>query len=253
MVRSGGQTRSSSVREGITLSEGRRTRDPQRRERILSAATALFSRYGYQSVNLNDIGTEAGIVGSGIYRHFDSKAAILIELLDRVIDKLNADAAQTVREEDDPLIALVSMLSAQIRVTLDDRHLYRVYVQESRHLPVEDLERLRMKQRLYVSRWQQVLLATRSELTPEQARVTIHAAISVAHSVLRYHPALPPDELHDLLLEIGCRTLGIDHLLQERGKWSNGAQPAIPRPASQRNGKGSRAAAATEAKKAKAQ
>ena len=64
----------------------RTVRDPDRRERILRAAAELIAQRGYLGVNLADIGTAAGIVGSGIYRHFDSKAAILVEMFDRVVD-----------------------------------------------------------------------------------------------------------------------------------------------------------------------
>ena len=44
-----------------------------------------------------DIGAEAGIVGSGIYRHFDSKTAILVAMADRVMDRLMAGARRSWR------------------------------------------------------------------------------------------------------------------------------------------------------------
>ena len=65
-----------------------RRRDPERRARILRAAADLASRRGFTTVSLADIGAEAGIVGSGIYRHFGSKASILVALLDQVMDRL---------------------------------------------------------------------------------------------------------------------------------------------------------------------
>ena len=49
----------------------RRRRDPARKDRILAAAADLVARRGYHAVGMADIGAEAGIVGSGIYRHFD--------------------------------------------------------------------------------------------------------------------------------------------------------------------------------------
>jgi AcrR family transcriptional regulator len=50
--------------------------DPERKvrkERILAEAATLIARRGYLGVNLADIGGAAGIVGSGIYRHFDRR------------------------------------------------------------------------------------------------------------------------------------------------------------------------------------
>lgn len=65
-----------------------RTRDPARKERILAAAADLVARHGYHAVSMADIGAVAGITGAGIYRHFDSKSAVLVALFDRVIDGL---------------------------------------------------------------------------------------------------------------------------------------------------------------------
>ena len=57
-----------------------RRRDPERKERILVAAAALGARRGFDAISMADIGAEAGIVGSGVYRHFDSKTAILVAI-----------------------------------------------------------------------------------------------------------------------------------------------------------------------------
>jgi AcrR family transcriptional regulator len=65
-----------------------RVRDPERREKILRAAAELFAGRGYHAVSLADIGAAAGIVGSGVYRHFASKAAILVALFDEFTGRL---------------------------------------------------------------------------------------------------------------------------------------------------------------------
>src|SRR5690349_17714835 len=71
----------------------RRRRDPERRERILAAAAQLAAGRGFHTVGLADIGAQAGIVGSGIYRIFVSKDALLAALLDRGMDRLADGAA----------------------------------------------------------------------------------------------------------------------------------------------------------------
>src|ERR1700760_2846810 len=53
-----------------------RVRDPDRKQRILAAAAALGARRGFHAISMADIGAEAGIVGSGIYRHFGSKTSV---------------------------------------------------------------------------------------------------------------------------------------------------------------------------------
>ena len=69
-----------------------RARDPDRREKILAAAGEQFARRGYHAASLAEIGSAAGIVGSGVYRHFTSKSAILVALLEQVMDRLLAEA-----------------------------------------------------------------------------------------------------------------------------------------------------------------
>ncbi len=65
-----------------------RVRDPERKSRILAAAADLVARNGFHAVSISQIGNAAGITGSGVYRHFDSKSAVLVALFDRVIDDL---------------------------------------------------------------------------------------------------------------------------------------------------------------------
>jgi AcrR family transcriptional regulator len=59
-----------------------RTRDPERKERILAAAADLIAQKGYHAVSIAEIGAAAGIIGSGIYRHFESKSSVLVDLFD---------------------------------------------------------------------------------------------------------------------------------------------------------------------------
>ncbi|WP_214103368.1 TetR/AcrR family transcriptional regulator [Acrocarpospora catenulata] len=186
-----------------------RVRDPARRDRILDAATELIAQHGYLGVNLADIGTAAGIVGSGIYRHFDSKAAILVELFDRVVDRLVTDAEATLRTVSEPRQTLAALVRAHVAFTMDERDLCQIYLRESRNLPDGDHRRLRWKQRHYLDLWHDVLCAVRPELDPAHAQVRVHAAISCIHSILRYRSPLPYEELADQLTEAACRALGI--------------------------------------------
>src|SRR6266567_7248448 len=92
------QATSASSRSGGRGAPGRpaRRRDPGRKERILVAAAALGARRGFDAISMADIGAEAGIVGSGVYRHFDSKTAILVAMADRVMDRLMTAAVQII-------------------------------------------------------------------------------------------------------------------------------------------------------------
>src|SRR5580658_5054268 len=110
----------------------RRRRDPDRKERILAAAAALGAGRGFDAISMADIGAEAGIVGSGVYRHFDSKTAILVAMADRVMDRLLTREAEIVAASPYPAQRLSMLVRDQIEVALTDRDALAVYHREVR-------------------------------------------------------------------------------------------------------------------------
>jgi len=55
----------------------------QRRQTILRAAGPLFARDGYAGTRLDDVAAAAGVTKPILYRHFDSKKALYLALLDK--------------------------------------------------------------------------------------------------------------------------------------------------------------------------
>jgi AcrR family transcriptional regulator len=185
-----------------------RTRDPARKDRILAAAADLVAGKGYHAVSMADIGAAAGITGSGIYRHFDSKSALLVALFDRVIDGLLADEQQIVAEVTDLRRALLRLVAGQVEFVIADRELAQVYHHEINNLPADDRRRLRRKQRLYLEEWVHLLDELREDLTDTEARVVVHAAISAIQSTLFHSNSLPSGRLRQLLTDAARSVLG---------------------------------------------
>ena len=186
-----------------------RRRDPERRQRILTAAAELVAERGYHEVGMSDIGAAAGIVGSGIYRHFDGKSAVLVALFDRVIDDLTRGAAQILSRGLDPAQTLRELIAAHVRITLEDRMLMRVYHNEIASLPAEDNRRLRRKQRIYIEEWVHILDVLRPEVDDAAARALVHAGIGAVHSTLFYASGLPARRLAKLMAAAAEATLFI--------------------------------------------
>ena len=74
----------------------RRLPRAQRREQILTAATAAFARSGFAATSLDDIATQAGITRVILYRHFDSKTELYQAVLDRMCARLEAHVEEPV-------------------------------------------------------------------------------------------------------------------------------------------------------------
>jgi AcrR family transcriptional regulator len=190
-------------------SGGRSRRDPERRERILAAAAELASRRGFHTVGMADIGAEAGIVGSGVYRHFDSKTAILVALLDRVMARLQEGAAAVLAGPGDEREHLSALVRDHIRVAIEDRSVLAVYHREVHTLPEEDRRRLRRLQRHYLEDWVHVLSPLRRDLADGELRLAVHAAIGAIQSTLFFRSGLAPERLADLLDGMAHACLGV--------------------------------------------
>jgi AcrR family transcriptional regulator len=177
----------------------KRRRDPDRRQRILTAAAALVAERGYHDVGMTDIGAAAGITGSAVYRHFDSKAAVLVAMFDAVVDDLAREAAEIAAAPADPRTTLRRLIQTQVRFVLRDGALARVYHNESTSLPAADQRRLRRKQRLYLEEWVHALGQLRPSDGDAVLRALVHASVGAIQSALFFHSGLPQRQLADLL------------------------------------------------------
>ena len=189
--------------------ETRRRRDPARRERILAAAAQLAAGRGFHTVGLADIGAQAGIVGSGIYRHFASKDALLVALLDRVMDRLAEGAAAILAAESDGHAALSALVRDHITVAIEDRAVLAVYHREIHALPEDDRRRLRRRQRHYVEDWVHLLAPLRRDLADGELRLAVQASLGAVQSTLFYRSRLAPDRQAALLDAMAHACLGI--------------------------------------------
>ena len=64
----------------------------ERRDEILDTAAALFGSSGMRT-SLREIADACGIQAGSLYHHFDSKDAIIVELVQRYRDELDRVAA----------------------------------------------------------------------------------------------------------------------------------------------------------------
>jgi AcrR family transcriptional regulator len=187
----------------------RRRRDPDRKERILAAAAALGAERGFDAISMADIGAEAGIVGSGVYRHFDSKTAILVAMADRVMDRLMARCTEIISAGLDERQSLTLLVRDQIEVALTDHDALAMYHREARTLPEEERRRLSRAQRHYIEEWVHLLAPLRTDLADGEVRLAVHAAIGAIQSTLFYRSGLSDQRSTELLEVMAHGCLGI--------------------------------------------
>jgi AcrR family transcriptional regulator len=177
----------------------------------LSAAADLVARKGFHAVSVAEIGAAAGITGSGVYRHFDGKSAVLVALFDQIIDDLLGDEQEIISSGADLNSALDRLIAGQVEFVVGDRELAQIYYNEINNLPAEDRRRLRRKQRLYLEEWVHLVSELRGDLSDADARTIVHAAVGAIQSPLFHNTGMVEDRLRGLLTEAARAIVGIGH------------------------------------------
>jgi AcrR family transcriptional regulator len=157
---------------------------PSRREQVLAEATALFAQRGFHDVSMEDIGAAAGIAGPSVYRHFPSKAALMVAIGHRAADRLALAAEQALQAPDEPA-ALRRLAASYVHTILHTPELLVSFSADRVTMPDRDKADLLRVQRDYVAQWITLLSAVRPELPPREAKITVHGALTIANDLAR--------------------------------------------------------------------
>jgi AcrR family transcriptional regulator len=103
-------------------------RSQQRHERILDAATRVFSQKGYHGTLVDEIALEAETSKGGVYFHFPNKQAIFLALLDRLADLLRARVETAVAGQRDPIDRAEAALKVVLDTFASHRRLARLFM-----------------------------------------------------------------------------------------------------------------------------
>ena len=161
------------------------TTPASRREELLSVATRLFRERGYHAVSMEDIGASAGIAGPSIYRHFASKAEILVAAGYRMADRLSVDARRAMAEAADSADALARLVRSYIDTVLRSDDLLTLFASLPAAVPDRDAKELLRIQRSYVAEWVRLVQAGAPDAEEREARITVHAALTVINDLTR--------------------------------------------------------------------
>ncbi|KPM52103.1 TetR family transcriptional regulator [Frankia sp. R43] len=111
-----------------TVSEGTGT---ARRAEILAIAAQLFATRGFPQTTVRDIGDEAGILSGSLYHHFDSKEAMLAEILRDFMENLRGRFAEVVAQDRPPRARLDELVRGSFATIHQQPHAVALYQKES--------------------------------------------------------------------------------------------------------------------------
>jgi AcrR family transcriptional regulator len=183
-------------------------RPSSRHSQILDVAARLFAQRGFHGVSVGDIGRAVGVSGPALYKHFDSKDAVLAEMLVAISERLLFEGQERVARASGAADALASLVDWHVEFALAQPALIVVQDRDWQSLPAEARERVRSLQREYVDLWATQLRRRHGWLERDRARAMAHAMFGLINST-PHSSLLPPDEMRDLLREMALRALGL--------------------------------------------
>jgi len=185
---------------------GPRRGRPSRRPVIFSAALRLFRERGFHATSINDIGAEAGVAGTAIYSHFETKQELLAEAIREGAGRIGAKMREALAA-DRPTrkLALENVVRGYVEVVLDNADMNACYVLESRNLDPAVAQPLRRSERRLRKAWCDRLLGLRPDLSVEQAQTLVQMAIFSIVALCVHRSRVERSELVELAT---CFVLG---------------------------------------------
>ncbi|MCG7207409.1 TetR/AcrR family transcriptional regulator [Streptomyces arenae] len=179
----------------------------KREQQILRAAEKLFYERSFDGVGVDAIGKEAGVTGSAIYRHFESKDEILEVLFDQAIDALLVKVGEP---EGDPREELARLVNAHIGFALSHERLAAIWSREVRALSGTGQRNFLRRQHRYVERWVDCLAVC----YPRRSRDELVSAVRAVHGLMMSDATRPPGgkrapQLHALLVDLALAALEV--------------------------------------------
>lgn len=189
-------------------------RDVSRRM-ILNQAARLLVRQGYGATSLRDIAQACDMKAGSLYYHFDSKDALVEEILAEGVNRVEQSVREALEtaEEAAPLDRIRLAMEVHLR-TLHDRSDYAsAHIRCFTHVPADIRRRMRKHRISYEAVWIALLETAQEagEIAPDVDLVTLRfALIGMLNWTLewRMSPGAGPEELADRFFRIAFQGAG---------------------------------------------
>jgi AcrR family transcriptional regulator len=184
------------------------------REDVVTAAGRLFSTRGYHGTSMRDLARELGLIGSSLYSHIDSKADLLVEVVERGAALFHESADRATASEGDGLARLRALVAGHVDVVLDHPDEVRTFLYEANALDEGHRTRVLAARNNYEEAFRKVLRAgaedgsLRSDLDPALAAIILLSILNALERWYSPNGRLSRDELVRGILAFGVEGIG---------------------------------------------
>jgi len=139
---------------------------PSRRVDICRTAAQIFRDRGYTATSVSDVARALGMTKAGLYHYFDSKEALLLEIMTYGLERVRDEVLLPARAIRDPEERLRQIVIRHGRIATDGRGAVAHLGDEIRSLPPSARRQIEERMRLYFDLIRDTLreLKTRGQL-----------------------------------------------------------------------------------------
>ena len=121
-----------------------------RRAAMCRAAAHIFRDRGFDATSVSDIARALGLTKAGLYHHFESKEALLFEIMSFGLDKVRDEVLTPVRGIRDPEERLRQLIVRHARITTRGQGAVAHLGDEIRALPPAARRQIEQRMRVYL-------------------------------------------------------------------------------------------------------
>ena len=121
-----------------------------RRAAMIRTAAQLFRERGFDATSMSDVARSLGLTKAGLYHHFDSKEALLYEILVFGLDKVRDDVLVHARAIRDPEQRLRELIVRHARIATRGKGAVAHLGDEIRALPPTARKEIEVRMRKYL-------------------------------------------------------------------------------------------------------
>ena len=124
-------------------------RPDARRAEICRTAAQIFRDRGFDATSVSDVARALGLTKAGLYHYYDSKEALLFEIMSFGLDRVRDEVVIPVRAIRDPAERLKQLIVRHARITTRGQGAVAHLGDEIRALPPASRRQLEERMRIY--------------------------------------------------------------------------------------------------------
>src|SRR5262247_1351263 len=125
-------------------------RPDTRRAEICRTAAQIFRDRGYDATSVSDVARALGLTKAGLYHYFDSKEALLLEIMTYGLERVRDEVVIPVRSIRDPEERLRQIVMRHARIATQGKGAVSLLGDEIRALPPVARKQIEEKMRVYI-------------------------------------------------------------------------------------------------------